>query len=395
MTVEDEPHAEDEDLGVAEAWLVDGSGRGRPRRVLALAIGLITAAAAGLVAGVAIGRTSRGPGPAITAAADRPGAAQVVPPPAAPTPSTPLLFDRTTPDGVRISAYLTTPQPPAGPACPPGAVCPPPPSGCPPSLLQVDLTAASAVQVARAQLPGPGAPLLGVLGAGEFGTVEGSPTLYVLAAVGGGVADVRATFSATDVDEMAPVDGVVVLAHAAPGSPGSPATTVRLDAVGPDGSTLATTKAEPGSPTAVATVATVNCPAPSPALPPPGQQPADPTAARAAIAKAYAVLDANAAGNTDAQLAYIQDGASILSALDEAGRRNNVSTQYPKVAWVVRAVVFTSPTRASVGYDITNADQVLLGGQIGEAVLDAGTWKVTRATVCAVLALGGTTCPPA
>jgi hypothetical protein len=258
-------------------------------------------------------------------------------------------------------------------------------------VLQVDLAAAAAaVQVAEAQLPGPGAtqPLI-ALGGGEFGTVEGSPTLYVLAAVAPGVTEVRATFGAGGVDDMRPVDGVVVLAHAAPGTSGSAGTGIRLEAIAPDGSVLATTKADTGSGTRVA----ANCLTPPPELPPPGPQPADPTVARAAIAKAYAVLDANAALDPDAKLAYIQGGEGIRSTLDEAGRRSNVSIQYPHVAWVVREVVFTSPTRASVRYDIANPDQVLLADQIGEAVLDNGTWKVTRATVCAVLALGGTPCP--
>src|SRR5262249_44833559 len=35
-----------------------------------------------------------------------------------------------------------------------------------------------------------------------------------------------------------------------------------------------------------------------------------------------------------------------------------------------------------------------MGNRIGRVVLDHGTWKATRETACADLALGGVTCPP-
>jgi hypothetical protein len=132
------------------------------------------------------------------------------------------------------------------------------------------------------------------------------------------------------------------------------------------------------------------CTMPPPELAPPGVQPADAAAARSAIAQAYASVDG---GHPAGEPALLEDAARLQPTLDEAARRNNVPAQYAHVAWVVRDVVFTGPAVASVRYDITNDGQVLLGGRIGQAVLDHGVWKMARATMCEVLALGGTTCP--
>lgn len=60
----------------------------------------------------------------------------------------------------------------------------------------------------------------------------------------------------------------------------------------------------------------------------------------------------------------------------------------------VSAVQVSSPTTATVTYSILLSGQVMLADQTGQAVLEAGVWKVGDASFCALLALEGQT-PPA
>ncbi|HUY22021.1 MAG TPA: hypothetical protein VMV22_06745 [Acidimicrobiales bacterium] len=83
------------------------------------------------------------------------------------------------------------------------------------------------------------------LSAGAFGVVEGDPVWWVAVEVGSDVASVRMTFADGSVDQMAPVDGIAVVAHrvsAATASTGTGPYDVRgtLDLLGADGGTVAT-----------------------------------------------------------------------------------------------------------------------------------------------------------
>ena len=53
----------------------------------------------------------------------------------------------------------------------------------------------------------------------------------------------------------------------------------------------------------------------------------------------------------------------------------------------VTAVSVTSPTKATVKYDIFLAGKPALTNQAGQAVYQDGTWKVGDASFCALLAL--------
>jgi len=55
-------------------------------------------------------------------------------------------------------------------------------------------------------------------------------------------------------------------------------------------------------------------------------------------------------------------------------------------------VVFTSPTKAAVRYDILIPNDNFTS-RIGNAIFVDGRWKVARATVCTDLSLAGVTCP--
>jgi len=53
----------------------------------------------------------------------------------------------------------------------------------------------------------------------------------------------------------------------------------------------------------------------------------------------------------------------------------------------VTKVTMTSPTSATVVYDITAAGAPLLSGQTGTAVYEGGTWKVGDASLCGLIKL--------
>jgi len=53
----------------------------------------------------------------------------------------------------------------------------------------------------------------------------------------------------------------------------------------------------------------------------------------------------------------------------------------------VNSVTVTSPTQATVKYDILISGTPALSGQTGVAVLENGTWKVGDASFCALLGI--------
>ena len=59
----------------------------------------------------------------------------------------------------------------------------------------------------------------------------------------------------------------------------------------------------------------------------------------------------------------------------------------------VTAVTVTSPTTATVTYNLTAGGSTLLSGQTGTAVYEDGVWKVSDTSLCGLLKLvpGGST----
>lgn len=113
--------------------------------------------------------------------------------------------------------------------------------------------------------------------------------------------------------------------------------------------------------------------------------PLDPVVARRAIEVAFdAVYDGGAGSSV--RIAAVDDPTGIEDALRvlylgpsaEAARTSSAT---------VSAVSFTSPTRAAVGYTVAVAGVPELAVRLGEARIAGGSWKVTRATVCADLAV--------
>ena len=70
------------------------------------------------------------------------------------------------------------------------------------------------------------------------------------------------------------------------------------------------------------------------------------------------------------------------------------STRLAAYSGRVGTVRMTSERSATFDYDVLNGGSVVIPGQHGVAVLVDGHWKVSRDTVCALLAQGGISCPP-
>jgi hypothetical protein len=81
-----------------------------------------------------------------------------------------------------------------------------------------------------------------------------------------------------------------------------------------------------------------------------------------------------------------QDFASIIKSQAGGGLAAAASAKVTKVT-------VTSPTAATVGYNIVLAGQTALANQSGTAVLQGGTWKVGLSSFCGLLSLeaGGST----
>ncbi len=368
------------------------------------------------------------------------------------------LFVRTSPDGVEIRAYRSTPtvvaltQPVL---CPAGASCPEVAPECtvptPESMVLGELSTDTAVTVATSV----GSQVSGIdvsaAGWGTFGIEEGGPARWVIASVGDGVENARATFPGGATDEMEPIDGVVVLASrvddpmaegaalellgadgsvvqrvdltpggggmatatssgSGSGSSGSAESHVTLRSGSSSSASRSSTDANASSSVsssdstgpgvASSCIATptplpnpVLVPAPDQPLPAPGEQPADAAAARTAIEKAFSVAYDGGISDSAAKIAAVEDGEAVLPVL-EAGSNGAFAEQVKSASAKVLEVVFTSPTEAAVRYDIVTSTS-RFNGLIGGAVSVNGSWKVARSTMCKDISLAGVSCPPA
>jgi hypothetical protein len=81
-----------------------------------------------------------------------------------------------------------------------------------------------------------------------------------------------------------------------------------------------------------------------------------------------------------------QDFTAVIKAQESSGLASAASAKVTKVT-------VTSPTQATVGYNILVAGQSALSNQSGTAVLQDGTWKVGLSSFCGLLTLeaGGKT----
>ncbi len=197
---------------------------------------------------------------------------------------------------------------------------------------------------------------------------------------------VTARFTANGAtDETAVVDGVAVLA--VPGPIDRAFELTLIDATGAaDSFGEADLSMQTPSDRYLA-----ECTPPPPALPDAGEQPSDPSAARAAVEASFD----GAYARDGTGLQYIDDPTGVQEARDKVGESTYAETA-ANAELTIDELVFTSPTEAWFRYSI-RADVSSFANRYGIARLgDDGVWRITRATVCQDLALipdGG--CDPA
>jgi hypothetical protein len=386
--------------------------------VAALAVALVAGPAAGFAAG-RVGRSSNGAklvaGQQPTPLAPPSAGAEVPSIPGSPTEqSAPAslhrLFGRTTRDGVTLRVYSANGLAPLiARECSPNASCAvtttlPPGATVPPAtpgaggaqkpgvvageVVTIEVSSDAAVAQGVFAAPEPsGALAVGATSLSVFGSREGRPAVWTFARVGTGISRVRAHFDDGATDEMSPVEGVVALGHA--GSV-SRATLETFDAHGHTLGSVVVTGGAACATRPCAGVAPPAAPAP-PQLPQPGTPPTDPNAARAAIGQAF--HDVYTWSNPSTVKGAAIEGGSVLSPdLETQLAKGPFAKQVQQAKVRVDEVVFTSPTKAAVRYDILIPNDNFTS-RIGNAIFVDGRWKVARATVCTDLSLAGVTCP--
>jgi hypothetical protein len=423
----------------------------RTRRLLTT--GLVVALIAGPLAGFAIGRADDRGGSDVATGGGREFAATAGDAPQSSLAvgvGGPLekLFFRTSADGVEIRAYRSAPTAtdlPA-PACGPGEPCPAPECSqtvTTEAMITGELSTDAAVAVATGsagETSGDDPDLSVSSGSwGSFGVAEAAPARWVIASVNESVVRVRATFPGGTVDEMEPVDGVAILASRVADPDAAGAT---LEGLAADGSVVKRIDVTPGfggmatgssssssagvsadaraelrvessaggssssanarssvsssasgAPDVAASCVSPPTPQPpvAPTLPAPGDQPADPAAARDEIERVYTVALDGSVHDDALKIATVEDGARLLATMQAAAQGPNGAAAQARVD----DITFTSPTEASVRFAIVVPGSTTFEGMTGRAVFTDGTWKVARETVCQTVSLAGAVCPPA
>lgn len=87
--------------------------------------------------------------------------------------------------------------------------------------------------------------------------------------------------------------------------------------------------------------------------------------------------------------ALLQNGDQLQPLLQGFASDPRVS----QVSAQVTSVQFTSPTSATVTYNLSLQGQTVQPNATGQAVLENGTWKVSRATLCGLLTLAASASP--
>jgi hypothetical protein len=90
---------------------------------------------------------------------------------------------------------------------------------------------------------------------------------------------------------------------------------------------------------------------------------------------------------TSQRVALLQNGPAFAVAI------TGLSHLVSGLGATVTGVTVTSPTSATVKYNLTASGSSLLPGQTGTAVYENGTWKVADASLCGLIKLvpGGST----
>jgi len=85
------------------------------------------------------------------------------------------------------------------------------------------------------------------------------------------------------------------------------------------------------------------------------------------------------------KLDYLQRGSTLRAAVEQFGKDPRTRQASAKVT----GVFVTSPTAATVNYQVLLGGRVALPSAVGTAVYEDGAWRVSDTTFCGLLALTG------
>ena len=110
---------------------------------------------------------------------------------------------------------------------------------------------------------------------------------------------------------------------------------------------------------------------------------AEPTSGPAAVAAITANWKTvfNGKASIPSRLALVQDGSQV-AAFVEAQAKTSFGTAAAGSTATVKSVTLTSPSQATVHYDVLLLGTPLLKNQVGTAVYLNGIWKVAIASFC-------------
>ncbi len=168
----------------------------------------------------------------------------------------------------------------------------------------------------------------------------------------------------------------------------------RIDALGPDGAVIGSAtldEARVGLDTTPAEC--MPPPRPPQPLPPPGDQPANPTAAEESIRSRHALLVDRSIDGADKPDDLLTDDTGVSEALAQVDA-GQYAASAAGAAYRIDDLVFVAPDHAWFRYTI-DAPTGLFDNRFGQAFLVDGSWQITRDTICNDLALAGGTCEPA
>ncbi|MEV6396954.1 hypothetical protein AB0M39_19565 [Streptomyces sp. NPDC051907] len=145
-----------------------------------------------------------------------------------------------------------------------------------------------------------------------------------------------------------------------------------------------------GSGSASSPTPTATAPAtPTTGAAPTGDGPADPAAAEQEVRENWTTFfDPDA--STEDKVAVLEKGESLRPLLAAFGGDRNAA----QTSVEVTDVQFTSPTQATVTYDLLVGGAPALPDSKGAAIFEDETWKVSVKSLCALVKLSGDAAPP-
>jgi hypothetical protein len=120
-----------------------------------------------------------------------------------------------------------------------------------------------------------------------------------------------------------------------------------------------------------------------PASPKPTASATEPTSGPPAVAAITANWKTvfNGKASIPSRLALVQDGSQV-AAFVEAQAKTSFGAAAAGSTATVKSVTLTSPSQATVDYDVLLLGTPLLKNQVGTAIYLNGTWKVAIASFC-------------